>query len=216
MSSGWLANCVQKGKVAHSDLPSRPRSFASLPDASARYESPPASQLQRLMWTKTGSECNHMDQVQPRIFLGDMYAAKDKRSLKAHGISHVLNAAHGKFNVNTGATFYRDVKVAYHGVEAFDMVTFDLSVFFYRAADFIRSALSSPTGRVLVHCAMGLSRSSTLVLAYLMIHERMTLAEAIVAVSVKRNIAPNRGFLEQLRALDVELQSPRHKATGGT
>lgn len=58
---------------------------------------------------------------------------------------------------------------------------------------------------MLVHCAMGLSRSSTLVLAYLMIHEGMTLADAIKAVSANRNISPNSGFLEQLRELDKEL-----------
>lgn len=60
-------------------------------------------------------------------------------------------------------------------------------------------------GKVLVHCAMGLSRSSSLVLAYLMIHEDMTLVEAIKAVAQHRNICPNSGFLEQLRELDKKL-----------
>lgn len=60
-------------------------------------------------------------------------------------------------------------------------------------------------GKVFVHCAMGLSRSSTLVLAYLMIYENMTLVDAIKAVSANRNISPNAGFLEQLRELDKEL-----------
>lgn len=60
-------------------------------------------------------------------------------------------------------------------------------------------------GKVLVHCAMGLSRSATLVLAYLMIHENMKLEDAIEAVSANRNISPNEGFLEQLRQLDKEL-----------
>ncbi|XP_061665286.1 dual specificity protein phosphatase 13B-like [Syngnathoides biaculeatus] len=192
---------VEKAKVAHPE-----------PESPASYEAPPASQLQRLMWAKKGSRYNHMDQVWPRIYLGDMYAAKDKRSLQAHAISHVLNAAHGKFNVRTGAGFYRDIKLAYHGVEAYDMVTFNLSASFYPAADFIRTALSSPAGRVLVHCAMGLSRSSSLVLAYLMIHEKMPLAAAVQAVGAERNIAPNAGFLEQLRALDVRLRRGRPNA----
>lgn len=61
------------------------------------------------------------------------------------------------------------------------------------------------TGKVFVHCAMGLSRSSSLVLAYLMIHENMTLVDAIRAVSANRNISPNNGFLEQLRELDKKL-----------
>ncbi|XP_061765724.1 dual specificity protein phosphatase 13B-like isoform X1 [Nerophis ophidion] len=199
-------------KVEHQVMPRGLRSLESPEGGPSRYESPPASELQRLMWTKKGSESHHMDQVQSRIYLGDMRAAKDKRSLQAHRISHVLNAAHGKFNVNTGAAFYRDTKITYHGVEAFDMVTFNLTPFFYPAADFIKRALGSPTGGVLVHCAMGLSRSATLVLAYLMIHERMTLPEAIKAVSANRNISPNAGFLQQLRELDNELQ--RHQGVG--
>ncbi|KAF7659061.1 hypothetical protein LDENG_00003820 [Lucifuga dentata] len=172
--------------------------------AGSRYETPPASELHRLMWTKKGSS-NHLDEVQPRIYIGDMYAAKDKRTLQAHHITHVLNAADGKFNVNTGAGFYQDAKITYHGVEAFDMPSFNLSPFFYPAANFIKKALSSPTGKVFVHCAMGLSRSSTLVLAYLMIHEDMTLVDAIKAISPNRNICPNEGFLQQLRELDKKL-----------
>uniref|UniRef100_A0A672G8A6 Dual specificity protein phosphatase n=1 Tax=Salarias fasciatus TaxID=181472 RepID=A0A672G8A6_SALFA len=174
--------------------------LASPEGADGRYETPPASELQRLMWTKAGSS-NHLDEVQPRIYIGDMYAAKDKRTLQAHLITHVLNAADGKFNVNTGPAFYRDTKITYHGVEAFDMPSFNLSPFFYSAANFIKTALS----KVFVHCAMGLSRSSTLVLAYLMIHENMTLPAAIKAVSANRNISPNNGFLEQLRELDKKL-----------
>lgn len=60
-------------------------------------------------------------------------------------------------------------------------------------------------GNVLVHCAMGLSRSSSLVLAYLMIDENLTLVDAIKAVAANRNICPNAGFLEQLRDLDKQL-----------
>ncbi|XP_051958890.1 dual specificity protein phosphatase 13-like isoform X2 [Xyrauchen texanus] len=133
------------------------------------------------------------------------YAAKDKHMLQSLNITHVLNAAHGKFNVNTGASFYRDTKITYHGVEAFDMPSFDMSPFFYSAAKFIKSVMSTPGGKVLVHCAMGLSRSSTLVLAYLMIHEEMTLVKAIKAVAEHRNICPNSGFMEQLRQLDKKL-----------
>ncbi|XP_068611025.1 dual specificity protein phosphatase 13B-like [Brachionichthys hirsutus] len=169
------------------------------------YETPPAPELQRLMWTRKGSS-GHMDEVQPRIYIGDMYAAKDKRLLQAHRITHVLNAAAGKFSVNTGPGFYRDTRITYHGVGALDMPSFDLRPFFYPAASFIKGALSSPAGKVFVHCAMGLSRSPTLVLAYLMIRENTTLPGAIKAVSANRNISPNAGFLEQLRGLDRELQ----------
>lgn len=61
-----------------------------------------------------------------------------------------------------------------------------------------------------MHCARGASRSATLVLAYLMIYERLTVAEAVKAVRGCRNILPNVGFLEQLRALDAKLNLQRH------
>ncbi|MFT7807163.1 dual specificity protein phosphatase 13-like [Arapaima gigas] len=173
-----------------------------------RYKTPSAYDLQRLMWVHSGTSAP-MDEVRPRIYIGDMWAAKDKRMLQGHGITHVLNAADGKFNVCTGPSFYRDTNITYHGVEAFDMPSFDMSPFFYSAAKFIKEALRMPANKVFVHCAMGLSRSSTLVLAYLMIYEHMTLQEAITAVSKHRNICPNSGFLEQLRQLDQQLHSQR-------
>lgn len=62
------------------------------------------------------------------------------------------------------------------------------------------------SGRILVHCAVGVSRSATLVLAYLMIYHRLTLVEAIKTVKDHRGIIPNRGFLRQLVNLDNSLR----------
>lgn len=61
-------------------------------------------------------------------------------------------------------------------------------------------------GRVLVHCARGISCSATVALAYLMIRERLSLVVALELVCQRRNILPNAGFLEQLRRLDTSLQ----------
>lgn len=56
---------------------------------------------------------------------------------------------------------------------------------------------------------MGLSRSASLVLAFLMIHENMTLVDALKTVSAHRDICPNTGFLSQLRDLDIKLSEER-------
>lgn len=61
-------------------------------------------------------------------------------------------------------------------------------------------------GKILVHCAVGVSRSATLVLAYLMLYHHFTLVEAIKKVKDHRGIIPNRGFLRQLLALDRRLR----------
>lgn len=64
-------------------------------------------------------------------------------------------------------------------------------------------------GKVIVHCAMGVSRSRALVLAYLMICQGLSLAEAIAAVRLNRDIGPNSGFLQQLLQLELSLRTER-------
>eukprot|EP00978_Attheya_sp_CCMP212_P024580 scaffold77469_cov50-Attheya_sp.AAC.5 len=54
-------------------------------------------------------------------------------------------------------------------------------------------------GSVLVHCQMGISRSSSIVIAYLIRYHQMTLDEAYEYVSRRRPmICPNPGFWHQL------------------
>ena len=58
--------------------------------------------------------------------------------------------------------------------------------------------------------SQGISRSATLVLAYLIIKKRMKLQDAIIAVKQKRSIAQNEGFMLQL----IELHDDIHKLLG--
>lgn len=51
---------------------------------------------------------------------------------------------------------------------------------------------------ILVHCAMGISRSATVVIGYLMYAQKMTLEDATAHVLTKHNVFPNDGFMLQL------------------
>ncbi|NXW16990.1 DS13B phosphatase, partial [Circaetus pectoralis] len=204
--------CVQeRSKMPHTRDSSSPTSSAG---SRASYETPALSDLQRLFWFRGGSD-NHVDQVWPNIYLGDAWAARSKTTLRSLNITHILNAADGPYSINTGAKYYEDLQIEYYGVEAFDDPSFDLSIFFYNAANFIGKALNTSGGKVFVHCAMGVSRSASLVLAFLMIHENMTLVDALKTVSAHRDICPNSGFLSQLRDLDIKLNEER-KGTGAS
>ncbi|XP_047617898.1 dual specificity phosphatase 29 isoform X1 [Phacochoerus africanus] len=178
------------------------------------YCTPGAFELERLFW-KGSPQYTHVNEVWPKLYIGDEATALDRYGLQKAGFTHVLNAAHGRWNVDTGPDYYRDMAIEYHGVEADDLPTFDLSIFFYPAAAFIDAALRYEHNKILVHCAMGRSRSATLVLAYLMIHRNMTLVDAIRQVAKNRCVLPNRGFLKQLRELDKQLVQQRRRAQHG-
>uniref|UniRef100_A0A3Q3WZ86 Dual specificity protein phosphatase n=1 Tax=Mola mola TaxID=94237 RepID=A0A3Q3WZ86_MOLML len=153
----------------------------------------------------------HVNQVWPSVYIGDEKTALERPGLRDLGITHVLNAAEGKYNnVLTGANYYSNMDVQYFGVEADDKPTFNISQFFQPAAQFIHEALN----KVLVHCVMGRSRSATLVLAYLMMKHSLSVVDAIEHVRQRRCILPNHGFLKQLRALDITLQEERLRQKG--
>uniref|UniRef100_A0A665TVF5 Dual specificity protein phosphatase n=1 Tax=Echeneis naucrates TaxID=173247 RepID=A0A665TVF5_ECHNA len=180
------------------------------------YEPPSVSELQEFLLADR-KPTGHVNQVWPNLYIGNEVAARDKGSLHSLGITHIVNAAQGRQRVNTGPRFYRDMTLDYYGVEADDAIDFILSPFFYPTARYIRAALDikklwhlSP-GRVFVHCLMGVSRSATLVLAFLMIAEGLTLKEAVAAVRSHRDICPNSGFLQQLRSLDKGLERDRRR-----
>ncbi|XP_040905370.1 dual specificity protein phosphatase 13A family protein [Toxotes jaculatrix] len=167
------------------------------------WESPSLQELEEVLHSAPRS-CRHGDEVWPNLLLGDMFMSHDKLGLWQLGITHVLNASHGKLCCKGSDDFY-GTTVKYYGVPANDLPTFDLSPFFYPAAEFIHQALTSG-GKVFVHCAVGVSRSASLVLAYLMIYHHLTLLSSIRCVQEKRWIFPNRGFLRQLKDLDRKLQ----------
>jgi protein-tyrosine phosphatase len=65
--------------------------------------------------------------------------------------------------------------------------------------DFIHKSLQAGDGGVLVHCAAGVSRSATIVAAYLMVAYQIGAAEATLRVHQARPcVCPNLGFLRQL------------------
>ncbi|XP_069835370.1 dual specificity protein phosphatase 13A-like isoform X1 [Dendropsophus ebraccatus] len=173
---------------------------------------PTIAQLQSLLDSRRSSFSHRVDEVWPNLFLGDLNTANNRYELWKLGITHVLNAAHGRRYSEGNPEFY-GTTIIYHGVPANDVPEFDMSKYFYSASEFIHRALITPGARLLVHCVVGISRSATLVLAYLMIHHQLSLVQAIHTVQKNRWISPNAGFLRQLLRLDEDLRRTRLNKT---
>jgi Leucine-rich repeat (LRR) protein len=152
---------------------------------------------------ESGSHLNNVlpTKITDNIYLGCMQAALNKKGLKALGITHILNAA------NPVITYER--KFTYLVLGMRDHSFENLLCKVPQATGFMEEAISNG-GKVLVHCMAGVSRSASMVIAYLMTRENMSYNEAFDMVKQKRScINPNEGFKAQLKQLDAYMKNKR-------
>lgn len=125
------------------------------------------------------------------LYLGSHDHAKSKQQLKDLGISHIVNMAGELENEYPDDFKYLSVKLD-------DTSGDNITQHFEKTLKFLEEAQAA-SAKVLVHCAMGISRSSTIVIAYLMHHKGMSYEEAHQFVKSMRScIKPNPGFMTQL------------------
>jgi protein-tyrosine phosphatase len=93
-----------------------------------------------------------------------------------------------------------------------DQPNYDIRKDMLNAMLFIRMAVSDG-GVVLVHCHAGISRSVTVMLAYLMFFEGMILEDALKHLRQRRPQAnPNRGFMRCLKKFENQLLAPYYSS----
>lgn len=109
-----------------------------------------------------------------------------------------------------------------------DMETENLLDHLESCLQFIEEGRRASGGAVLVHCQAGISRSASVVTAYLMRTEKLSLIYALASLrEVSDGVCPNEGFMDQLRMFEemgfrVDHQSPIYKhyrrahVTGGS
>jgi len=131
--------------------------------------------------------------IKNKLYLGNMFDANNEEFIKTNNITCIICVAENlKFNINNP-----DVKK--YKYELKDDDTEDISLYFNEIGLIINSEKT-----VLVNCAAGISRSSTIVLAYLIKYFNINLKQAFLYTRKKRNqICPNKKFMECL--LDYEL-----------
>jgi len=119
----------------------------------------------------------------------------------------------GIVNCTTRVPSLHRPDIRYCHVPVTDESKADISVYFDGATYFMENILKRPGGgSVLVHCEQGMSRSSSVVIAYLMRYHNMTRDEAYLTCKKKRPmICPNSGFWDQLQVYETKLNSERQR-----
>lgn len=139
--------------------------------------------------------------VVPSLYLGPCSAASSKQFLTTNSITHVLSVGASPTDPVDG--------VVYHRISINDSVTSSISKVSDTACEIIDTALKSHngTGKILVHCSAGISRSPMIVTTYLMKRRGMSLKAALrQIILVRPQISPNSGFLQQLKDLEMDLR----------
>jgi len=146
-----------------------------------------------ILFDKTSS----MDEIVENIFIGNYSAASNKSLLQEKGVTHILIAAN-----NLEKFFPNDFE--YKIFPLYDSEYTKITKYFEESNNFIKNSILN--GKILIHCGAGISRSVSLLLAYMIANMNMNYSEAIKIMKEKRSIAnPNPGFEKQLRNYSYEL-----------
>ena len=130
------------------------------------------------------------------LFQGDWRHANDLVTLDSFSISHVINVA-------DGSSLDQSRKIL--NIPSRDSLSVDLLKSFNETNTFLDEC-HQQNGRALVHCNRGVSRSSTIILAYLMHCQKWTLLQAFEYLLTKRpQASPNKVLLLQLIRYENEL-----------
>lgn len=141
--------------------------------------------------------------ITEKLFLGGYRAASDKHFVEKHNIGSILRLFPDE---HRPADYKQFPGIVYLVAHIPDASTYNMHNIAVSCIQFIQNEIRK--GRnVLVHCHMGISRSATIVLLYLMLNG-MELARAYSYVkNIRPYINPNNGFLSFLKEMDGRIQN---------
>jgi len=129
-------------------------------------------------------------EIVPGLYLGSKESIRNKQKLDQIKVSHILSVIDEQLEKITD---YNHMHLMARDSENEDLISH-----FSNTNKFIEEGIQK--GGVLVHCRAGVSRSATIVLAYIMYSQQKSYEEAYLLVKDKRPIIrPNNMFTTQLR-----------------
>ncbi|XWS63743.1 hypothetical protein CRYUN_Cryun06bG0127900 [Craigia yunnanensis] len=155
-------------------------------------ESPGSNREFQLRRDKLAFYDKECSRIADHIYLGSDAVAKNREILRKNGITHVLNC------VGFVCPEYFKNDLVYKTLWLQDIPSEDITSVLYDVFDYFED-VREQGGRVLVHCFQGVSRSTSLVIAYIMWMKGQSFEDAFQYVKSARGVTnPNTGFSFQL------------------
>ncbi|KAJ7623519.1 protein-tyrosine phosphatase-like protein [Roridomyces roridus] len=121
--------------------------------------------------------------IVPRVYLSDYFTATDERELGRLGITHIVTVLDRQPAIPDCIPQEHRLLVSLA-----DRSDADIISHLDQTTEFITAALAeNEENNVLVHCFQGISRSATVVAAYLVSTSTMTASESIAYLQAKRS-----------------------------
>ena len=136
-----------------------------------------------------------MNQITDNLYLGNLHSSKID-NLKENGITKVLSVIDKFVKVE----YKESDNIKHKVIRIGDSESNNIIQYFGECLNFING-----DEKVLVHCSGGISRSATVVIAYIMLKKKMKYLEAFNFVLERRPVGPNWGFKSQLEMFEKEL-----------
>ncbi|OTF74650.1 hypothetical protein BLA29_007868 [Euroglyphus maynei] len=142
---------------------------------------------------------SNVSKIVDRVYLGGL-ASLTVENFLLYSIRLVINATHD-------LPLLKEDNIESYRIPVNDEITGDLLMYFDDVSDKIHEFLQKfPDNSVLIHCMAGVSRSSALIIAYLIKYHKMTTREGFELVKMIRPfIRPNIAFVGQLMAFEEKL-----------
>ena len=137
--------------------------------------------------------------IHNQIFLGNLETALYET--KRLQLTHIVSIIH-PIQMPVISSEIKHLKISLEDTHQSNIIRY-----FPQTYDFISNAiLENSKNNILVHCHMGISRSTTLLLAFFMKHLKLNLLDAYLKIQERRKqICPNDGFVHQLQLWEFYL-----------
>lgn len=151
----------------------------------------------KIAYNPSPTSDDSLSEILPNFFLTSLIGV-NKTNLEKNGIFNVISV------INYDIKFPLEFKHLHFSLA--DSPEVDISQIFSETFDFIDACLTS-NQKIVVHCQAGISRSASVVIAYVMRKQKMTFDTAYKVVKSKRSIInPNFSFCCALKKFEKENQ----------
>ena len=126
------------------------------------------------------------------LFLGNQESSQNSSFIQTRKITHIINAA------SKDCPSYIHPHVQYYNIPISDEISASITPYLSTSINFIKKA-HEENGCVLSHCEKGLSRSVSIVIAYLISEKKMSYRSALnKTLEVRPHTQPNPKFTKEL------------------